>query len=358
MGQYQAWRNLTGDVGDPSHYGRADFGRLMERALDSVKVHKVKSNSERRKFIQDLFEAAGGRCDAAVYAFDTALQAKVEIEINLGYLKGILKNYPGPDKKDSAPEVPQGSEDSPSQPDRDDKAVRDVRPSSEQEDSPTADHLETDPASQLVAETTRSFLSSLEADPTADKDCNRCLGTGIELMIAGTPNMLQISGIKYGPCRRCHPGRDAPVGLTWPLSVTDEQVLWPMWPATMDHAEIAAQLDLIQKITEGECKKEWLKPKTAQKRQNTEGYIYFVQSGDGPIKIGWSANVESRMKELKTGNPVKLQLLGSFSGSQEVEYFCHKIFKEIAVDREWFSPDPILIDFIRRVCDGQEKTSH
>lgn len=129
MREYQAWRELTGDVGDPSKYGRADLDRLLTKALKTVKIHKVSSNSEKHRFLNDFFEAAGSDCEAATYAFDAALHAKAEI--SLGYLKGILKHYPGPDTKDSAPDL-QVAEDNPGTAARGDKAEQmdqSVRPS-------------------------------------------------------------------------------------------------------------------------------------------------------------------------------------------------------------------------------------
>jgi len=52
-----------------------------------------------------------------------------------------------------------------------------------------------------------------------------------------------------------------------------------------------------------------------------DGYTYFVQCPEGgAIKIGWTSNEpERRIKQLLTGSPVPLQLIGLLTGNRERE---------------------------------------
>jgi hypothetical protein len=353
MSDYEHWRNTTGDVGDPSKYGKADLDRGFHKALKHLKIFKVKSHSEQKKFISDLFSASGQDCAACVYVLDAALKAKKEI--GLDWAKGVLKNYFARSiKTPDSPTSEKPTADSPGVMTSDDKETLPA-PSADRSGEPSGTVMTDNPQDEEIRnhilDIQTSFHSSLTQDPSA-KGCPVCGGTGIELMIAGMPDRLIISGYKYHPCRKCHPSSDGPVGLTWPLSVTDEQVLWPMWPGTMDHEELCAQLEMVQSITEGDCKKQWKNNHAKRaKLERSRGFIYFIQAGnDGPIKIGWSEDVRSRLKQLKTANALPLKLLGSIEGTQEVEQFCHKLFSHLLVDGEWFNPDTSLLEMIGRIC--------
>jgi len=81
-------------------------------------------------------------------------------------------------------------------------------------------------------------------------------------------------------------------------------------------------------------------------RKKITDEIYFLQSGKGPIKIGWSNNIKKRLPILQVGNPEKLILLkviqGSISGEKEI----HKRFAKHKIWGEWFRPIKELMDFI------------
>lgn len=67
--------------------------------------------------------------------------------------------------------------------------------------------------------------------------------------------------------------------------------------------------------------------------------IYFIQSGAKKfIKIGYTKNIDRRIKELQTGNPEKLILLGTLPGGFEFEKGLHDLYKyyRIRPDSEWF----------------------
>jgi predicted GIY-YIG superfamily endonuclease len=72
-------------------------------------------------------------------------------------------------------------------------------------------------------------------------------------------------------------------------------------------------------------------------------YVYIISSGkNGPVKIGKAANVEERVLDLQTGNPIKLILLAkihakSHSHAMFMEKRFHEAFKKHRIRGEWFS---------------------
>lgn len=79
-----------------------------------------------------------------------------------------------------------------------------------------------------------------------------------------------------------------------------------------------------------------------------EGVVYFVQSGDdGPIKIGWTQDVERRIAELQTANAHKLKLLGTVAGTMEKEAAMHARFQHLRMEAEWFRNSPEIQAFLR-----------
>lgn len=83
-----------------------------------------------------------------------------------------------------------------------------------------------------------------------------------------------------------------------------------------------------------------------------EKSLYFIQKGsDGPIKIGIAENVDRRMKELQTGNAVRLNLLAKVAQTKDLnEGLLHEKFSHIRMNGEWFEPARELLDFISEVA--------
>lgn len=63
--------------------------------------------------------------------------------------------------------------------------------------------------------------------------------------------------------------------------------------------------------------------------------VYFIRSGNY-IKIGYAEQPRRRLKELQTGNPEKLQLLGTVPGGPDREREIHHLFNDFRVKGEWF----------------------
>lgn len=90
--------------------------------------------------------------------------------------------------------------------------------------------------------------------------------------------------------------------------------------------------------------------------------VYFIRNtGDGSIKIGYSASPRTRLCQLQTASPHKLQLLGAIEGGFDREREIHAIFEEFRLGGEWFRGTPASmalvrllgqVESLRRVADG------
>ncbi len=95
-----------------------------------------------------------------------------------------------------------------------------------------------------------------------------------------------------------------------------------------------------------EVKKDCLEEYRGKKRR-----IYFIQSGDGPIKIGFSTNIELRLSAIRNWHPYKLTILKLLDGDYEDEHAIHKKFKHVKLTGEWYNPSEDLLKFIQEVND-------
>jgi hypothetical protein len=75
--------------------------------------------------------------------------------------------------------------------------------------------------------------------------------------------------------------------------------------------------------------------------------IYFIQAGnDGPIRIGYAANVEHRIRMLQRRSPIPLRLMTVIGGSIEVEAYLHNRFWHLRQHGKWFKADQEILVFI------------
>jgi transcriptional regulator of acetoin/glycerol metabolism len=87
--------------------------------------------------------------------------------------------------------------------------------------------------------------------------------------------------------------------------------------------------------------------------------IYFIQQGiDGPVKIGFTENIEKRISSLQTASPHKLRLIGSIDGDAEKERQLHNFFSAYRLAGEWFSPDRTMFDYIFMAVTGCNASAH
>lgn len=81
-----------------------------------------------------------------------------------------------------------------------------------------------------------------------------------------------------------------------------------------------------------------------------EGYVYFIQRGlDGPVKIGWSQDVDRRLAELQTANAEPLSVIGMTPGRMCDEGALHKKFAHLRMEAEWFRDAPELREYLKSV---------
>ncbi|MGN6147077.1 GIY-YIG nuclease family protein [Rhizobium sp.] len=64
-------------------------------------------------------------------------------------------------------------------------------------------------------------------------------------------------------------------------------------------------------------------------------HVYFVKMGEF-VKIGFSAGVMSRMKNLNVGFPQTAELLAVIPGTKRTEVCFHQIFAGLNTKGEWF----------------------
>lgn len=77
-------------------------------------------------------------------------------------------------------------------------------------------------------------------------------------------------------------------------------------------------------------------------------FVYFAQLGaTGPIKIGFSWMVESRIRQFDRFMPEPVNLICVIRGNSRLEALLHNEFKEYRMRGEWFSPDNRLCDFVK-----------
>lgn len=79
--------------------------------------------------------------------------------------------------------------------------------------------------------------------------------------------------------------------------------------------------------------------------------IYFAQPvAGGPVKIGYSADVEARLRQLEGYYGRPLALLATMDGGRDEERAVHQQFAHLRLpgEREQFRPVPELLAFIGR----------
>jgi Meiotically up-regulated gene 113 len=83
--------------------------------------------------------------------------------------------------------------------------------------------------------------------------------------------------------------------------------------------------------------------------------VYFLgedENGCSPIKIGVAKNIEVRARNLQTGNPLKLRLLGWIETPEvfQLEANLKRHFNAMRVRGEWFDIEPAdILPFLQRV---------
>ena len=90
-----------------------------------------------------------------------------------------------------------------------------------------------------------------------------------------------------------------------------------------------------------------LKAEAKRKRspQPTDGHIYFLLS-DSIVKIGWTSDLERRLKEYSPG----ARVLAVMPGTRKDETRLHRKFAHLRTNRsEWFAYSPQVMEEVERI---------
>lgn len=84
--------------------------------------------------------------------------------------------------------------------------------------------------------------------------------------------------------------------------------------------------------------------------------IYFIQSGDDAIKIGYtgSPNPSARLSELQISTHHRLRLIAVLNGDRSLEETLHKRFCASHIRGEWFRLSDELKEFLATVPPANE----
>lgn len=85
-------------------------------------------------------------------------------------------------------------------------------------------------------------------------------------------------------------------------------------------------------------------------QRGSDPLVYFVRvGGEGPIKIGFTSNLASRLRGLQVAHTGAVTVLATISDAdpRRVEKALHQRFAHLRVAREWFRADPELLEYIR-----------
>lgn len=89
-------------------------------------------------------------------------------------------------------------------------------------------------------------------------------------------------------------------------------------------------------------------------------YLYAIECKElRAVKIGISENVQSRLTTLQIGNPAPLVLLWQIPGSEQLENYLHKLFRNARIRGEWFTvDDPQVAAFLQSPLEYQPHPEH
>lgn len=96
--------------------------------------------------------------------------------------------------------------------------------------------------------------------------------------------------------------------------------------------------------------------KDTQAEELPDGFVYFIQAGSGPIKIGSSLDPARRLNDLQTAHYEKLALLATVRvpslSIMLVEGWLHEVFSGSRLQGEWFSPTESLVSLAAAMANG------
>jgi hypothetical protein len=79
------------------------------------------------------------------------------------------------------------------------------------------------------------------------------------------------------------------------------------------------------------------------------GACYFMGGDKGAVKIGFSEDVEKRLREIRPHSPIPLRILAATHGGRMREAHYHWKFRRLRLHGEWFRRTPGLMREIGRL---------
>lgn len=78
--------------------------------------------------------------------------------------------------------------------------------------------------------------------------------------------------------------------------------------------------------------------------------IYLINIvGTNYYKIGVTQNINKRMIQLQTSNPMSLSLVHNFIGGYKIEFYLHKLFFNHQVKNEWYELPQDYVDLLTQI---------
>jgi hypothetical protein len=83
------------------------------------------------------------------------------------------------------------------------------------------------------------------------------------------------------------------------------------------------------------------------KNKKVTGIVYFIQAEiGGLIKIGYTIDLDKRLRTVQAHSPVPVKVIGTMRGSYEIEQEIHSKFASFRKHGEWFAPSERLLSFM------------
>lgn len=84
------------------------------------------------------------------------------------------------------------------------------------------------------------------------------------------------------------------------------------------------------------------------------GLVYFAQAASGPVKIGFTTDLDGRMSALRTSSATPIVVLTTVEGDKRTEHYFHGMLEEHRTYGEWFAPVRPVFAAIERVQEWGE----
>jgi hypothetical protein len=84
--------------------------------------------------------------------------------------------------------------------------------------------------------------------------------------------------------------------------------------------------------------------------------VYVIGATKGPVKIGRTNDISSRLIRLQVGHPEKLRVLAKFDGGAELEAALHARFSGSRLRGEWYKRTTELREFLANLGNGDLAT--